>query len=1138
MEVLLTNDASVLDLPPPEAIAAAAAVSNRELRDGLPPCIWVPLRGMVRVKMPLVFHQLPENRHMRPTCLTITLTGKSSDGVTFYTTSEFVWCTTKYAHSNRLPKNAVIMEPSRELDHIFSSGRHGGASPQPPYLDFPFTMKVPSTLPPSSAQQPNRSAVSDTHGLLRLDPMMAGAALSTNVGGVPLTHATLASLDPNLALWHRPAYALTSHLLFESFAVNARQQSPVPVPVTLRCAYPPDWVEAEGWAKYLGTSTGGVFTYCAELPRVVWLGSKEPVNLQLQLNQTTSHGTIARIDRVEVGLVRRYKHISAPLSVYQCGSDVISPPEPAGPVRMFKPPFHVIYGGMSQDLEMPVSLRVPNGTPGPCAVIGDWKLEHYVDVTVHYRSADGKFFEKRQKSSVSIPLRIAEAGLWNDPDAWFKGYQVDPAFVDIPAPPGWVNYDKEANIEFAKKLKNMWGDEDEPLLLDDNQSALQRTNTEHLYSEVDFDHRGAQRTTSNYESPTSPYQQEPPSPETSIVPPPRGPSSSNVLRAVISNSELSDVLVPPSYPDENGVLSGSDLPMRGSSAKAAGVEVPVAGPTGIGGTLAISTEELLVVNNPEESEEDLRRKSSGRRLSFPPRNSTLSYRRLTIMSTKSKLTDGEDAMEKESLGTIRRVASTRRSKATKSAVMSVASPSNEANGVEVNGAHGVETSPSVNAAGSGPAAPSFFGIEPFKLDLDLDLDFDSIAAGVSGSDHASASTLACPTTENPLPVTSTQNDKQPIVSYPPTSKDHTPAPANAFLGVTPPAPSAEAAERHNRARSPHPAPIIIPSIPLPLRAPSACSSASSSEYSSPADSLPDTTYRALQASGAVPPTPAMSQDVSPFPYTPQANGVYIHHTTSTSSLRIPPAPMPFGLGAPGQRQQQPTPAATPEPVTIVHATTTSSAVSIPSSSTVLKKGSMASTNQTPRKSPPPHYTTSPRQEMLPSPPGQPLPAAAVPFMPQTPVTIEQQQRSYQQRANSHAARGRSDPQTNGGRERGESFSGPGSAPPVAHYVHGTGSYQSAGSAFAMQQSGGVVQLNMQQQQRQVLGSGGMVLAGERTSSRGGHGAVGRAAPNTPPTPVDVSGSGPGVVEKIAVMTHVARSMNEIGIRVGDRVLIV
>ncbi|KAJ3111179.1 hypothetical protein HDU96_005919 [Phlyctochytrium bullatum] len=546
MEVFLINDANTIDLPPPELVDAAAMdTGHLPQEEGLHPCLWVPLRGMIRIRLPFALHRNPENRNLRPACLTVTLVGKSLDGHVFYNTSEYVWVTGRFANQQEIPTSS--RPPiSRELDRIFEVGK----ASKVPHLDFPFTIKVPSTLPPSATPPVTQTVSSlddlllrkrsdlpnhpSTNALLSSSASIASGSNPTSVSVSASASAAildrLAQLDPNLALWAFASYHVTATMTFQSFSVCAKQTTQVPAGVGIRVCYPRSWMAKEPLARYLGSSTNGAYTYAAEIPRLVFFGdhSKEPINVVLALSASRQrhHG---KIDRIEVGLVRRYRHMDAPLNVHQCGPEDISSPEPAGPVRTYKPPFPSAIaaglvgnggaagatgaagagggggGGLGGaaggaavsllDFDIsPIVLRVSLAPHSPDSVIGYWRLEHYIDITIHYRSSGGaangagaldasslltssaagsgpgstavslmeNLIKQRSRTTViSLPLRVVRPGVWDDPDAWFtKGVQVDPAFRDMPPPQGWTGHDREQSLQFARLLDKMWGDQE------------------------------------------------------------------------------------------------------------------------------------------------------------------------------------------------------------------------------------------------------------------------------------------------------------------------------------------------------------------------------------------------------------------------------------------------------------------------------------------------------------------------------------------------------------------------------------------------------------------------------------------------------------------------------------------------------
>ncbi|KAJ3203278.1 hypothetical protein HDU67_010282, partial [Dinochytrium kinnereticum] len=219
MEVHLINDASTIDIPPPDLIeAAATATHHLPTEEGLNPCLWVPLRGMIRIRLPFALHRNPENRNLKPSCLTVTLVGRAWDGRVFYNTSEYVWTTVRFAQAQKVD-GAALPRVGRELDRVFEVARAGKV----PHLDFPFTLKIPSTLPPTATPPPHTTPSS-------LDDLL----LRKRNDATPTLVDKLATLDENLALWCFPSYHVTATLSFQSFSVCAKQTTPVPREVGIR----------------------------------------------------------------------------------------------------------------------------------------------------------------------------------------------------------------------------------------------------------------------------------------------------------------------------------------------------------------------------------------------------------------------------------------------------------------------------------------------------------------------------------------------------------------------------------------------------------------------------------------------------------------------------------------------------------------------------------------------------------------------------------------------------------------------------------------------------------------------------------------------------------------------------------------
>ncbi|KAI9336402.1 hypothetical protein DFJ73DRAFT_850372, partial [Zopfochytrium polystomum] len=331
MEFHLTE--SVVVLPPPDLIDLGA--------------LYVPLEGVLRVRVPFAIHAHPQNKSMRPTSLKVALIGKTERDETFFGTEpEIVWKHTKAVSlentaANRRDSLASTFSDVTTLSNMHSmnaagAGIAGAPSPEEEreakiknqiferairqgqrYVDFPFRIKVPTMLPPSLTPSENAIAATVTNNLL--------------FGGIPMSTPLNAKQYKDLILY--PTYEVVATLTFSSFSVTAYQTATTPMSVI--CAHPSGWMDSEPLKKQMGTTSGGCFTFAAEVPRLVWHGKTDSLTMFIRLNPAEKTDLRA-VSQVTFTPMHRYRHRDAPFNpIGNQHANLYTPWETTGPPHTF-----------------------------------------------------------------------------------------------------------------------------------------------------------------------------------------------------------------------------------------------------------------------------------------------------------------------------------------------------------------------------------------------------------------------------------------------------------------------------------------------------------------------------------------------------------------------------------------------------------------------------------------------------------------------------------------------------------------------------------------------------------------------------------------------------------------------------------
>ncbi|KAJ3313602.1 hypothetical protein HDU76_002620, partial [Blyttiomyces sp. JEL0837] len=321
MEFVLRD--AILALPPPEMV-----------QEGL---VLMPLEGLLRVRIPFKLHQNPQNRSMRPSSLKISLIGKDEKGDVFYASDPTtLWKVVGLNRVNSMVSSVGGDDESDDFDHqaengFDQDGKGDGESgvdrattlsakifqkaikQGQKFVEFPFRIQVPSHLPPTlTPPAPIQNPIPAADILL--SPSTSQTAKKNTK-----------QKSPNRDGLHcYPSYEVSATLTFESFSVKAFQTSTAPV--VLRCCYPSFWLEnglvGSGGSSVsvggeqqqslirnlMGTSSGGVFAYSVDAPRMVWHGSKsQDLRFTLRLSSTDKYD-VNKVSQINVTPVYRYKH--------------------------------------------------------------------------------------------------------------------------------------------------------------------------------------------------------------------------------------------------------------------------------------------------------------------------------------------------------------------------------------------------------------------------------------------------------------------------------------------------------------------------------------------------------------------------------------------------------------------------------------------------------------------------------------------------------------------------------------------------------------------------------------------------------------------------------------------------------------
>ncbi|KAJ1549086.1 hypothetical protein HK405_010032, partial [Cladochytrium tenue] len=434
MEFHLAEETVVL--PPPELIEQGA--------------LYVPLEGVLRVRVPFALHQRPENRSLRPTSLRVALLAKTEhDDIFFATEPQAIWVNTRAtqlesAAPHRRDSLASTFSDLTTFSSSTTSASVSNASVTPGKesretrirnqiferairrgnrcVDFPFRIKVPTMLPPS---------------LLPPDSSIAGISATDSIllGGLASAANTTqlnAKQYKDLILY--PKYEIVGTLTFSSFAVTAYQTATVPI--TLVCSYPSPWMEKEPPKKQLGTTSGD----------------------RIDVRSVTT---------VTLTPMARYRHRDAPFNpIGNTSSNLVTPWEQTG--RSVTIDIRSTSAGRFS-ADHPLKFMVPFLPPLPDAVLGYWRLENHIEVALSYRDQGPMSrvaaVAKLQRSTFTVPVHVAcpvpTSGVLDRTMEMFRR---------MPTPPDWNGFDVRRMGAFVHAISVWWKEEEG---IDDAESSVQ-----------------------------------------------------------------------------------------------------------------------------------------------------------------------------------------------------------------------------------------------------------------------------------------------------------------------------------------------------------------------------------------------------------------------------------------------------------------------------------------------------------------------------------------------------------------------------------------------------------------------------------------------------------------------------------------
>ncbi|KAJ3411697.1 hypothetical protein HDV05_001807 [Chytridiales sp. JEL 0842] len=443
----------ILDSPSPSFILPPPPYNN----DLIP---HVPLTGSIQVSVPFDLYKIPENKSMKPAWLSLVFVGKSRvDNEVFYQSpAKRVW---KRGATSSLKSgvgyqnvgvgsaktDAIYVDPmvkpmeeqKEKGENVFEEAERLGKK----FVTIPFYLRVPTILPPSLSFPTLPSSSTSTHPCtinpLEITDYLFQPTFSPN-------HPWKAYEDfPELILF--PYYELQATLAFESFAVRAFQKCSVIVEG--RTCVPRSWIKSDEQVKYEGFTTKGAFKYAMRLPRVLSLGSPDPLTFELKLKPSFEHTwdntLITQIDCTVVWRFRKTSQSSAttiqtPFSPTLCHTSTTSfPPHKSSTTtstRVFP-------------LSIPlVSLENPD------AEIGPYNLEHHLEIVISYTAPQSTSFKggkKKVKTSlVMVPLRVVS----HLPEK--VGRELEREWEGMPMPGEGGDVGEEGRA-FAKKFYGRFG---------------------------------------------------------------------------------------------------------------------------------------------------------------------------------------------------------------------------------------------------------------------------------------------------------------------------------------------------------------------------------------------------------------------------------------------------------------------------------------------------------------------------------------------------------------------------------------------------------------------------------------------------------------------------------------------------------
>ncbi|KAJ3081465.1 hypothetical protein HDU99_005619, partial [Rhizoclosmatium hyalinum] len=345
------------------------------------------IEGGVRINLPLFLHaQSRINREeLKPLSLEAVLVGKCGDAFFYNSEPTVLWRSSLLSQSDPLLEMAAtnnaggggahrenvwsfvsdvstgdedhtLDDDFNENDRIFDTALKQGAS----FMQFPFSFKIPNTLPPSISPSPSSYVVESSC------PQCTVSLDQQN--GIE---------KPGLVKY--PQYEVMAMLSFESFAVSAYQVVSAGIPVTRGVE---DDVVFSELTKGEGTLGAGAFRYKYwDAPKYSVLNSQTKFDFKLQL--TSAATDLSKIESVSMRPVYRYKHITAPEAPTQQTSHLYTPFQST---TQF--PIRTINLSPTTFTSTTIPITLPTlPFPYPSAKnLGAWTLENALEVAITYRN--------------------------------------------------------------------------------------------------------------------------------------------------------------------------------------------------------------------------------------------------------------------------------------------------------------------------------------------------------------------------------------------------------------------------------------------------------------------------------------------------------------------------------------------------------------------------------------------------------------------------------------------------------------------------------------------------------------------------------------------------------------------------------